>query len=320
MFSFKSRSAYSIFSFAVVIIAAQFASAQLRLPGPSQSASVKQAIGVTDVSITYSRPGVRGRTIWGDPPAGSAAKGEATLDGQTDGLNGKALVPYGHMWRTGANTATQFAVSDDVLVNGQPLAAGTYSLHSIPGKDEWTFIFNGTANQRGSFAYDAKKDTLRVKSKPQWVADSQETMIFVIDPAVDNAATVSLRWEKVRVPFTIEVKDMPALVLSKARISVAAAKPDDWNTPYRAAVYATRTKSADDANKWFEQSLKAADVSIAAKETFQNLSGKANILIAAGRKTEGLEIADKAIARGKLDKVDTAAFETRIADIRAGKM
>jgi tetratricopeptide (TPR) repeat protein len=113
---------------------------------------------------------------------------------------------------------------------------------------------------------------------------------------------------------------MPALVLSKARVSVAAAKADDWSTPYRAGLYANRNKSADDAAKWFEQSLKAVDVSIAAKETFQNLAGKANILLAAGRKAEGLDIADKAIARGKTDKVDTTAFEKRVADIKAGKM
>ncbi len=319
MFSLKIRFSSPILSLAFVILAAQFASAQLRLPLPSQNASIKQTIGVTDVTITYSRPGVKGRTIFGDPLV-DAAKGEGSLDGQTTGLNGTALVPYGHMWRTGANTATQFVVSDDVLVNGQPLAAGTYTLHSIPGKDEWTYIFNGTANQAGSPTYDPKKDLLRIKAKPQWLAENHETLIFVFDPAVDNTATVSLRWEKVRVPFTIEVKDMPTLVVSKARVSVAAAKPDDWGMPYRAALYAKRNKSADDANKWFEQALKAVDVSIAAKETFQNLTGKANILLEMGRKAEGLEIADKAIARGKIDKADTTAFEKRIADIRAGKM
>lgn len=303
----------------LVFLTTQFASGQLRLPIPSQNASIKQTIGVTDVTMTYSRPNVKGRTIWGEPAA-SAEKGEATLDGQTDGLNGTALVPYGHMWRTGANTATLFAVTDDVLINGQPLAAGSYSLHSIPGKDEWTYIFNGTANQWGSFSYDAKKDTLRVKTKPQWVADSQETMMFVIDPAVDNMATVSLRWEKIRVPFTIEVKNMPALVVSKARVSVAASKPDDWNTPYRAALYANRNKAADDAAKWFDQALRAADASITGKETFGNLSGKFNILLAMGKKDDALAVADKAIARGKADKVDTAAFEKRIADLKAGKM
>ena len=320
MLSQKSHCYSVILALGVVVFAAHFVPAQLRLPLPSQNASVKQTIGVTDVTITYSRPGVKGRTIFGDAPADAAAKGEASLDGQTNGLNGTALVPYGHMWRTGANTATQFVVSDDVLINGQALAAGTYTLHSIPGKDEWTYIFNGTANQAGSPTYDAKKDLLRVKTKPQWMTDSQETMMFVIDPAVDNMATVYFRWDKVRVPFTIEIKNMPALVVSKARASVAAVKSDDWNTPYRAALYASRNKAAADANKWFEQALKAVAVSIAEKETFQNLTGKANILLEMGRKAEGLEIADKAIARGKTDKVDTAAFEKRIADIKAGKM
>lgn len=320
MLTKKNRCSFSILSLALVILCVQFASGQLRLPLPSQNASVTQVIGVTDVSITYSRPGVKGRTIFGDPPANSSAKGEATLDGQTDGLNGTALVPYGHMWRTGANTATQFVISDDVLINGQPLASGTYSLHSIPGKDEWTYIFNSTANQWGSFSYDPKKDTLRVKVKPQWLADTQETMVFVIDPAVENTATVSLRWDKIKVPFTIEVKDMPTLVVSKARGSVAAAKPDDWSTPYRAALYANRNKMADDANKWFASALRAADVSIGSKETYQNMVGKANILIEMGRKAEGFAAADKAIARGKTDKADTAAFEKRIADLKAGKM
>ncbi len=320
MFNLESRFAFSILSIFMVLLASQFSSAQLRLPLPSQNASVKQTIGVTDVTITYSRPGVRGRTIWGDPPASSAPKSEASLDGQTDGLNGTALVPYGHMWRTGANTATEFVVSDDVLVNGQQLAAGSYTLHSIPGKNEWTYIFNGPSNRWASPGYDAKKDTLRVKTKPEWVADSQETMIFMIDPAVDNTATVNLRWEKIRVPFTIEVKDMSALVISKARASVPAAKSDDWSTPYRAALYAKRNKFTEDANKWFEQSLKAVDVSIAAKETYQHLVGRANILIESGKKAEGLEAADKAIARGKTDKADTTAFEKRIADIKAGKI
>ncbi len=143
--------------------------------------------------------------------------------------------------------------------------------------------------------------------------------MFVIDPAMDNMATVSLRWEKIRVPFTIEVKDMAALVISKARVSVADAKPDDWQTPYRAALYADRNKSAADAAKWFNQALKNVDTSIAAKENFANLAGKANILIAMGKKADGIAAADKAIARGKADKVDTAAFEKRIADLKGGK-
>ena len=306
-----------------VLATADYASAQaLRLPRPSQKATVTQTIGVTDVTITYSRPGVKGRPIWGDPPAAMAAraKGEATLDNQNERLKGEPIVPYGHVWRAGANEATQFVVTDDVLINGQKLAAGSYSLHTIPGKEEWTVVFNGTANQWGSFNYDEKKDTLRVKAKPQWVEENQEWLMYSFDPVTDNSAQVNIRWEKIRVPFTVEVKDVVAVTLEKARTTVPAAKPNDWQTPFQAARYALQNKDNDDATRWFDQSLKALDDSIQTKETFQNLSAKAQVLLAAGRKDEALVVAEKAIERGKADKVDTAAFEKRVADIKAGKM
>jgi len=313
----------SIFLLAIstVFILSQFVSAQaLRLPRPSQGASVNQTIGVTDITITYSRPPVKGRTIFADAPASMAsrAKGDATLDNQNERKAGEPIVPYGHVWRTGANEATQFVITDDVTINGQKLAAGSYSLHTIPGKDEWTIVFNGTANQWGSFSYDPAKDTLRVKAKPEWVNDNQEWLMYSFDPVTDNSATVNIRWEKVRVPFTVAV-DVPSTTLAKARVSVANAKPDDWRTPAQAALYANQNGDKEDALKWFEQSLKILDTSIAGKPTFQNLSAKANLLINGGRKDEGLAVADKAIAQGKADKVDTAAFEKRIADLKASK-
>lgn len=306
----------------LAVFAAGPASAQLRLPRPSPGASVKQTIGITDVTITYSRPPVKGRTIFADAPAPMAAraKGEATLDNQNERLKGEPIVPYGHMWRTGANEATQFIVTDDVLVNGQPLAAGSYSLHTIPGKDEWTVVFNGTANQWGSFSYDASKDTLRIKAKPVMTADIQEWLAYSIDPATDSSATVNIRWEKLRVPFTVEVKDVPALALTKARAAVAAAKADDWQTPLNAANYAKQNKAMDDANKWYEQSLKVVDEQIAAKPTYQTLTRRATVLVNAGRMQEALAAAEKAVEQGKLEKVDTSALEKRIADMKAGKM
>jgi tetratricopeptide (TPR) repeat protein len=248
------------------------------------------------------------------------AKGEGTLDNQNERLKGEPIVPYGHVWRAGANEATQFVVTDDVLINGQKLAAGSYSLHTVPGKEEWTIVFNGTANQWGSFNYDEKKDTLRVKAKPQWVADNEEWLSYSFDPLTDNSAQVNIRWEKVVVPFTVEVKDVVSLTLEKARAAMAAAKPDDWRTPFQAANYAAQNKDTDDATRWFDQSLKVLDESIKTKETFQNLSAKAQVLLAAGRKDQALAVAEKAIERGKADKVDTAAFEKRVADIKAGKM
>src|SRR5690348_13483389 len=107
---------------------------QLRVPRASQKQVVTQTVGFTDIAITYSRPGVKGRQIWG------------------------GLVPYDKVWRTGANEATTIAFTDDVTVNGQPLPKGTYSLHTIPGKDQWTIIFNKVANQWGSFTYDQAQD------------------------------------------------------------------------------------------------------------------------------------------------------------------
>src|SRR5918992_1151428 len=160
------RISVSFFAVLFVFCFAASAFAQVRVPRPSQKASVTQTIGVTDVTITYHRPGVKGRKIWGDPPAGAPA-GTATLDDARARPADAVIVPFGRVWRTGANEATTFKVTDDVLINGQPLAAGSYSLHTIPGRDEWTIIFNKDDGQWGSFTYDEKKDALRVKAKPQ---------------------------------------------------------------------------------------------------------------------------------------------------------
>jgi hypothetical protein len=281
----------------------------VRLPRPSQKASVTQTIGVTDLTITYSRPGVKGRKIWGDPPAG--ATGTATLDDARARPKDAPIVPYGHVWRTGANEATTFSVTDDVLVNGQKLAAGTYSLHTIPGKDEWTIIFNSDAGQWGSFTYDEKKDVLRVKAKPRPAAGNQEWLLFTIPEVTRDSAQVLLSWESVAVPFTVQVPNVEALMRSRAEAAMAK-DPADWRTPLQvASVYAGDSKW-DEAVKWADQSIKV-------KETFQNLASKANILYNSGRKEEAITLAEKAVERGKADKVDTAGFEKRLADMKAGK-
>ena len=300
-----------------VLCWAAAASAQIQTPRPSQKASVMQRIGVTDVTITYSRPGVKGRKIWGDPlPAQASVKGEATLDDQNERPKEAVIVPWGHVWRTGANEATTFVVTDDVLINGQKLPAGSYSLHTIPNKDEWTIVFNGTANQWGSFNYDPAKDTLRVKAKPQWLETSQEWLSYSFDPVTDDSAQVNIRWEKISVPFTVKVPDVGAVTMAKIKTAVAEAKPDDWRTPMQAGVYLlTNDNKADD-----DQGLAWLDQSIKVKETFQNLANKATALYRLGKKEEALTLADQAIQRGKADKVDTSNFEKRVADMKAGKM
>jgi hypothetical protein len=299
---------------AALFALASFAQAQLRTPRPSQKASVMQTVGVTDLTITYSRPGVKGRTIWGDPPAGAAA-GAATLDDARARAKDAVIVPYGHVWRAGANEATQFAVTDDVLVNGQPLKAGTYSLHTIPGKDEWTIIFNSDAGQWGSFSYDEKKDVLRVKAKPQTVAENQEWLIYTFDPVGETSAQVNLRWERLRVPFTVEVKDVKALTVEKMRAAVAAAKPDDWRTPLQAANYVFTNNLAannEEAMQWLDKSLKT-------KETFGNLYTKARVLAGTGKSADAIATAEKALQLAKapnsgVDAPTIADLEKRMAE------
>jgi hypothetical protein len=309
-----------IFSFAALLMiafAAPYALAQppaIRLPRPSQKASVMQTVGVTDITITYSRPGVKGRTIWGDPPPTMAAraKGEATLDDQNARQKGDPIVPYGHVWRAGANEATQFVVTDDVTINGQKLAAGSYSLHTIPNKDEWTIVFNGTANQWGSFSYDPAKDTLRVKAKPQWVNESQEWLEYSIPTVTPKSATVVIRWEKIAVPFKYPVPKFERF-WRRRRNAAIAANPTNEIIPLQVAGAYAGDDKYDEALKWVDQSIKV-------KETFRNLSAKANLLWAAGKKQEALAAADVAIAKGKADKADTANFEKRVAGWKTGSM
>ena len=298
----------------VAYVAAQQPPVQIKPIRPSQKASVMQTIGVTDITITYSRPPVKGRTIFADAPASmeARAKGEATLDNQNERKPGEPIVPYNHVWRAGANEATLFQVTDDVLINGQPLKAGSYSLHTIPGKDEWTVIFNSDPGQWGSFSYDSKKDALRVKTKAQMVADNQEWLMYSFDPVTENSAQVNIRWEKLKVPFTVEVKDVKAAWRAHAD-ELMAANPTNEALPLQVANTYANWKNWDEALKFVDQSIKL-------KQTFRNMSAKANILWAAGRKEEAMAAADAAIAKGKADKVDTAAFEKRVADMKAGKL
>lgn len=312
----------SLFTFAILFGAAcaaplafaQQPALQIKPLRPSQKASVMQTIGVTDITIVYSRPPVKGRTIFADAPPSMAAraKGEATLDNQNERQKGEPIVPYDHVWRAGANEATMFVVTDDVLINGQPLKAGTYSLHARPGKDEWTIIFNNDAGQWGSFTYDEKKDALRVTTKPQAASENQEWLMYSFDPVTENSATVNIRWEKIRVPFTVEIKDVKALWRAKADALIAT-NPTNEELPRQVALGYLTDKNYVEALKYVDQSIKV-------KETFRNLSAKANILWAAGKKDEAISVADAAIAKGKADKVNTTAFEKRVADMKAGKM
>jgi len=275
----------------IVFLFGSFAIAQdLELPRVSQKATVSQRVGLTDVSITYSRPGVKGRAIWG------------------------GLVPYNEVWRTGANEATTISVSDDVKINGQPLPAGNYSLHTIPGKDSWTIIFNKVDKQWGSFKYDKSQDALRVDVKPQ-EGPNVEWMTISFPDVSGNSATVELAWEKVRVPFHIETNTV-AKAMANIRKTLSG-DVKDWNVFYDAADYAMNAnlENKAEAMKWIDQS-------ISLKETFWNLRLKADILAAQGKTADAIANAEKAMKLADRDAKDEPGEVTKtqkqIADWKSG--
>jgi Protein of unknown function (DUF2911) len=280
--------ALSVAGLTLIAPVAAHAQQALKLPRVSPKATVTQTVGLTDVTITFSRPGVKGRTIWGD------------------------LVPYDKVWRTGANEATTFQVSQDVKINGQALPAGTYSLHTIPGKTQWTVIFNKTADQWGSYEYDQTKDALRVQVTPQQ-GPSQELMAFSFPDVQNDKATVELAWEKVRVPFTLETGTNDQALANIRQALSGDVK--EWNVPYSAAQYAVTAKLSNQA-----EAMKWIDQSIALKPTYWNMRLKAQMLDQQGNKKDAVAAAEKAVALGKEAKdepSEVAKTEKQIAEWKA---
>jgi hypothetical protein len=321
----SKRASLLTFSVLITLATASLAFAQqppkVRLPQASPAATVSQTIGITDVSITYHRPAVKGRMIWGDISADKVAalikanavaptaEGEGTVDGAPGTGKDFPIAPNGHVWRAGANEATKITISDDVLINGQKLAAGAYSIHIIPGKDEFTVAFNKTADQWGSFRYDAKQDALRVKAKPTWLKDSQEQLSYDIPALTANSAQVIVRWEKMSLPFTIEVANQDSLVRSKIDAAVAA-NPNDPAVTLAVANAYFNDDNLEEAMSWVEKSIKV-------KETFANLRTKANLLLNMNKKPEAFAVAEHAVVVGKAEGADTSRFEKAIADLKA---
>jgi Protein of unknown function (DUF2911). len=288
-----------VFLFLIVIAAcASSAFAQLTLPRESQRQEISQIVGDTKISISYDRPNVKGRTIWGCTTNDVLPKSNVSYP---------CLVPNGQVWRTGANEATVFEVTNDVLINGQKLPKGKYSLHTIPNADEWTIIFNKIWNQWGSFNYDAKEDVLRVTAKPI-PSDFHETMSIEIDNVSLTTAQISIRWEKLAVPFTVDVGDMNARILNDARRRMI-------NEPVQLANYVLSQKMT--AN--YEEALGWVENSIRLRETFGNLQTKARLLAEMGRIKEAIEAGEKAVAVGKAatPAANTAAFEKTLAEWKA---
>ena len=226
----------------------------LKLPTISQHAAVTQRIGVTDVTISYHRPLAGGRKIWGE------------------------AVPYGRVWRAGANENTTISFTDDVTVEGKPLAAGTYGLHTLPTADQWTIIFSKNSTSWGSFSYDEKEDALRVTVKPQ-PAEMHETLEYSFEDVKPDSAAATLSWEKVAVPFRISV-DTKGIVLRSIHNQLRNTGGFTWSGYDEAARWCL------DNNDNLEEALKWSDQSIQGEERFENNLTKSEVLDAMGRKQD----------------------------------
>src|SRR5438552_4788907 len=231
---------------------------ELNIPRLSQRGTVSQRIGLTDITIVYHRPEVGGREIWGK------------------------TVPYGKVWRAGANENTTITFSDDVNVEGKALEAGTYGLQTIPDKDQWTIIFSKTSASWGSFSYDEKEDALRVTTKPQ-AADFREALTYTFEEVKPDSAAATLRWEKLAVPFHVSA-DVKAVVLKSVKNELRSVGGFTWAGFDEAAQWCL------DNNYNLEEALKWEDTSIQNEERFENVETKSRILDAMGRKDEGAKV------------------------------
>jgi len=253
----------------------------INLPRVSQSASVSQRIGVTDITINYSRPGVNGRIIWG------------------------ALVPYDDVWRAGANENTTIEFSTDVSVNGYKVPAGKYGLHMIPTESNWTIILNKDNAAWGSFFYEEANDQLRFTVKPETV-DNQEWLAYTFqNPGTDNV-TVVMHWEKIKIPFKVEV-DLNKLVLDDIQRQLTSLPGFNWQAWNQAANYSYT--NTDDLNR----GLQWIDRSIGINRNVTNIYTKAVILDAMGKTEEADKLKSETFEKGTEAELNALGYQFLLA-------
>ena len=253
----------------IVILNAISFTQDFRTPRPSPDATVSQFVGVTKIIIDYSSPGVKDRKIWGE------------------------LVPFGEVWRTGANEATTITFTDAVSINGNELAAGTYGIHSIPNTNEWEILFSKDTQVDASSTFDPKKEVLRIKVKPE---ENQfiERMTFLFTDATENSINVNLLWDKLKVSFKIDVKTQD-ITLQKARDAFK------WNQLMAGATYCLDNNvNLDEGFKWIQASTLI-------NENYWNNRVLAQYYNKMNNKSEAISTMEKAVELG--NKMPTAPFD-----------
>ena len=244
--------------------------AQIRMPAPSPAQTIKQDFGLSSIELTYSRPGVKGRKIFGD------------------------LVPFGQMWRTGANGATRIKFGDDVVIGGQQVKAGEYALYSIPNENGWEIILNKGVDNGGLSGYKTEDDVTRFKVKPSSLTTPVETFTMGFGEVKPSSTELQLMWERIAVNIPITT-DMDSKVMAQINDEM-----NKDNKPYyqSALYYAENGKDMKQAITWFDKAIE------------QNPKGyyiyyqKANALIKMGKKDDAKIAAQKSIEVARQEKND----------------
>ena len=231
---------------------------KVEFPAPSPACTLKQHVGLTDIEIDYSRPGVKGRDIYG------------------------GMIPYDKVWRTGANQATKIVFSTPVKLNGSEIPAGTYALMTIPGKDEWTIVINKGSEQWGAYKYDQKDDVVRFKATPHKLDHEVETFTIEFADIKDDSASLNLSWDKTVVPVKLEV-DITKKIVSQIEAVMAS---DEKKKPYYQAAqfYFNHGQDLKKAKTW-------VDAAIAEREAHYIVYLKAEILAKLGDKAGAIAAA-----------------------------
>ena len=244
---------------------------ELVLPEVSQHAVVTQTVGISSITIDYHRPLTGGREIFGK------------------------VVPYGRVWRAGANENTTIVFSDDVTIEGKPLAAGKYGLHMIPDKEQWTVIFSKNASSWGSFSYDEKEDALRVSVKPM-PSEMEPALLYTFDDVKDDSTLATLRWDKTAAPFRAAF-DVKAITFKSIQNQLRSVGGFTWMGYDEAAQWCL------DDNYQLEQALKWENTSIQNEGRFENLETKSRILSALGQKDEAAKTLNEALDKANAQQL-----------------
>lgn len=249
-------------------------------PDASQHASVSQTIGITEITVDYNAPGVKGRTVWG------------------------GIVPENQVWRAGADKNTTISFTHDVKVEGKDIAAGTYGLHMIPSGDKVTIIFSKNSTSWGSYSYDEKEDALRVDVTSK-EASFQEWLKYEFSNQTATSAVTSLVWEKKNIPFKIDV-DVHNIVIANIKNELRDVQGFFWQSYNQAANYCLNNDVE------LEQGLQWADQAIQTNKNFNTLSTKAAILTKTGKNEESKKLMDEALSLASATPGDLYGYGRRL--------